>query len=70
VDALARLQLTARRRGGNLLLHGAPDGLAELVALVGLTRILRLGVEVVGQAEHGKEAGSVQEEGDAGDPVA
>lgn len=70
VDALARLQLTARRRGGNLLLHGAPVGLAELVSLVGLARILRLGVEVVGQPEHREEAGGIQEEGDAGDPVA
>jgi ABC-type transporter Mla MlaB component len=69
VDALARLQLTARRRGANLLLHGAPDGLAELVSLVGLARILRLGVQVIGQAEHREEAGRVQEEGDPGDPV-
>ena len=69
VNALARLQLTARRRGAKLLLHGAPDALAELVSLVGLARILRLGVEVVGQPEHREEAGSVQEEGDPGDLI-
>jgi ABC-type transporter Mla MlaB component len=70
IDALARLQLTAQRHGSDLLLQGAPRGLAELVSLVGLARILRLGVEVVRQPEHREEAGGVQEEGDAGDTVA
>ena len=70
VDALARLQLAAARRGSTLVLRGAPASLLELVALAGLTRILRSGVQVVRQPEHREEARRVQEEGDATDPVA
>jgi hypothetical protein len=70
IDALARLQLTAARRGSRLVLRGAPASLLELVALAGLTRILRSGVQVVRQPEQREEAGGVQEEGDAADPVA
>jgi ABC-type transporter Mla MlaB component len=40
VDALARLQLTAVRRGRSLCLHGADDGLVELLEFVGLGRAL------------------------------
>ena len=70
VEALAMLQLTATRRGSSVVLRRAPSGMAELVALVGLTRMLRFGVEVVRQPEHREEAGGVQEEGDPADPIA
>jgi ABC-type transporter Mla MlaB component len=36
VDALLRLQVTALRRGRQLVLHGADGGLAELLELAGL----------------------------------
>src|SRR5688572_22914952 len=61
VDGLARLQLTAARRGSALVLRDAPATLLELVALAGLARILRSGVQVVRQPEHREEAGGVQE---------
>jgi ABC-type transporter Mla MlaB component len=70
VEALALLQLTAARRGSALVLRGAPPPLLDLVVLAGLAGILRSGVEVVRQSEHREEAGGVQEEGDAGDPIA
>ncbi len=74
VEALARLQLEARRRGFRVQLRHVPPELAELLELCGLAEVLRLGdalgVDAGRQAEHREEAGGVQEEGDAGDPVA
>jgi ABC-type transporter Mla MlaB component len=43
VDALARLQLAARRHGCRVLLRGASPELLELVELIGLTDILPKG---------------------------
>jgi ABC-type transporter Mla MlaB component len=40
VDALARLQLAARRHGCQVRLRNASDELLELVALMGLTDVL------------------------------
>ena len=40
VEALARLQLAARRRGCRVRLVHASDGLRELVAFMGLTDVL------------------------------
>ena len=40
VDALARLQLAARRRGCRVRLRGASGELRELVAFMGLTDVL------------------------------
>jgi ABC-type transporter Mla MlaB component len=40
VDALARLQLAARRRGCRVLLRGASPALLQLVAFMGLTDVL------------------------------
>ena len=40
VDAVARLQLAARRRGCEVRLHNASDALLELVELMGLTHVL------------------------------
>jgi ABC-type transporter Mla MlaB component len=40
VDALARLQLAARRRGLEIKLRGPSDQLLELIAFMGLTEVL------------------------------
>jgi hypothetical protein len=40
VDALARLQLAARRAGCQVLLRGACSELLDLVELMGLTEVL------------------------------
>ncbi len=40
VDALARLQLGARRHACRVVLRGASDELRELVAFMGLTHVL------------------------------
>ena len=62
VDALARLQLEARRRGCTVWLrHACPD-LIELLELVGLLQVIR-------QAE-GREQGGVEEVVVPDDPVA
>jgi ABC-type transporter Mla MlaB component len=42
VDALARLQVTATRRGRSLQLHGACGGLPELLEFLGLVDVLSL----------------------------
>lgn len=42
VDALARLQVAASRRGRRIRLHGADGDLAELVDLVGLGAVVQL----------------------------
>ncbi|MDQ3660482.1 MAG: STAS domain-containing protein [Actinomycetota bacterium] len=42
VDALARLQLSARRLGRQIQLRNAPGELRELVALMGLSDVLPL----------------------------
>ena len=54
VDALARLQLAARRRGCCVRLENASDALLELVELMGLTHVLpadglRRGVSLPGE---------------------
>ena len=40
VDALARLQLAARRRGCSVRLRGASEALLELVELMGLSHVI------------------------------
>ena len=58
LDALARLQLAARRSGDTLVVRGC-----ALLELVGL-------VEVVGKPEAGEERLGVEEVVDVGDPPA
>jgi ABC-type transporter Mla MlaB component len=41
VDALARLQVAAARRGRHLQLHGCAGGLSELITFVGLSDVVR-----------------------------
>jgi ABC-type transporter Mla MlaB component len=72
IDALARLQLTARRLGSGIRLRHACDELRDLLVLTGLDEVVRLDPrlppEVSGQPEEREPAPSVEEEGDPGDP--
>lgn len=74
VDALARLQLTARRLGRRVWVRGACGRLRDLLALTGLGDVLPCGpasgVEPMRQAEERKQALGVEEEADPGDPPA
>ena len=60
IDALARLQLAARRVGREVALYGASLELLELLELFGLTGVLR--VEVWGQPEQREQCVGVEEE--------
>jgi ABC-type transporter Mla MlaB component len=73
LDALSRLQLTARRSGGRVLLLHARVELRELVALTGLSEVLPCagsGLEVGRQAEQREPPIGVEEERDPPDPIA
>ena len=65
VDAMAQLHLLARRFGCEARFKEASSKLQELVALVGLTEVLR--VEPCGEAEQREEVLGVEEEADPGD---
>ena len=65
VDALARLQLTARRFGWRLRLREIPLELRELIELAGLSGVL--GLEPVGQPEEREVALDVEERIQPGD---
>ena len=67
VDALARLQLAARRSGLELRLRHVPEELGELIAFVGLTEALRL--EPWREPEEREERVGVEEEGELDDPA-
>jgi hypothetical protein len=74
VDAIARVQLTARRLGRHVLLRGASPQLEELLRLSGLTGVVPCcagsGLEPGRQPEEREEPFRVEEEGDPTDPVA
>jgi anti-anti-sigma regulatory factor len=67
VEALARLQLAARRKGLDLRLHVVSRELRDLIELAGLTQVL--GVEPRRQAEEREQRLSVEEEGELGDAI-
>ncbi len=67
VDALARLQFTARRLGLEIRLRHASSELQELLAFVGLRDVLR--VEAGGQAEEREQRVGVEEERELDDPT-
>ena len=72
VDALARLQLTARRLGCRLRLRHASQDLHELLAFTGLADVVaqpRLRLEPVGQAEEREQRLGVEEEAERHDPA-
>jgi len=60
VDALARLQLEARRCGYEIAVEGAPEELVELIELAGLREVL--GLELQRQPEEREERRGVEEE--------
>jgi hypothetical protein len=68
IDALARLELSARRRGCRLRLLGTNDDLRQLVGFVGLDQVLR--VEPRRQPEQREERVRVEEEREFDDPSA
>ena len=74
VDALARLQLGARRHGTRVRLIDPCPRLLELLALVGLEDLLPADATVSGdlhrQPEHGEQPVDVEVGVDPGDPVA
>jgi ABC-type transporter Mla MlaB component len=64
LDALARLQLTARRFGMTIELHNASRALVDLIALVGLADVLVVvdsGVEMHGEIEEREQHGADEE---------
>jgi anti-anti-sigma regulatory factor len=73
VDALARLELTARRCGVQITIRHALPELKDLLSLMGLTDVVPVCAESTlepgRQPEEREPAGRVQEEGDAGDPI-
>lgn len=75
VDALARLQLTARRLGRRIVVHGADGALRELLDLIGLRDLLlpsreELLVEGRRQAEQREQPLGVEERVDSDDLTA
>ncbi len=74
VDALARLQLTARRLGRHVRLRHACGELRDLIALMGLHDVVPLygglPLETRRQTEEREPAPGIEEEGDSGDPIA
>jgi hypothetical protein len=67
MDALARMQLAARRAGWTIRVGTACPELCELIELSGLAKVLAL--EPFGQPEDREELG-VQEVVEPGDPIA
>jgi hypothetical protein len=68
IDALARLQLAARRLGLEIRLRHASSELLGLLAFVGLSEVLR--VEAGGQPEEREERLGAEEERQLDDPAA
>jgi hypothetical protein len=66
LDALARLELAARRAGRHVSLRNASSELRELLSFAGLDAVLRL--EPQRQAEERKEPLGVEEERELADP--
>ena len=71
VDAVARLQLTARRLGRCVTLRNVSLELQELLAFVGLCDVVpvckALALQPSGKAKEGKQARGVEEKTDPGD---
>jgi ABC-type transporter Mla MlaB component len=73
VEALARVQLTARRLGRRVRFMDAPPELRGLLGLMGLDEALPCGasgLEPCGKAEEREQARGVEEERDPGDATA
>jgi len=70
VDAVARLQLTARRLGSRIWVRHASADLCALLGFTGLEEICSLRVDFEREAEEREEPLRVQEEGELDDPSA
>jgi hypothetical protein len=68
IEAIARVGLLARRLGTGIRLRGASVELLDLLAFCGLR--VELVLEGEREAEEREEARRVEEERDAGDPIA
>jgi hypothetical protein len=66
VDALARLELAARRAGRRLQLREASDDLRKLIAFAGLDDVLR--VQPRREVKEREQRLGVEEEGQLGNP--
>ena len=62
LDAIARLQLTARRLGGRICVRHAPVELEELLRFTGLAEICGLRVDLERQTEEREDPRGVEEE--------
>ena len=73
VDALARLQLTASRLGGEIRLRDSSQELRELLDLAGLRQVVQCGeslpVQPRRKAKEPEEPRRVEEERDPADPT-
>jgi anti-anti-sigma regulatory factor len=73
IDALARLQLAARRLGREIRLFGACEWLQDLLHITGLGEVLpacdELSLEARGQLEQREPSSGIEEERDAADPI-
>jgi ABC-type transporter Mla MlaB component len=67
VDAIARLQLAARRAGRTIRLRNPAPALLALLGLVGLVELLGLVVEMERHPEEGEPPLGVKEAVEAGD---
>ena len=70
VDAVARLQLTARRLGSRICVRHASAELEELLRFTGLAEICGLRGVLEWQAEEREDPLGVEEESELGDPPA
>ena len=70
LDAIARLQLTARRLGRRICLRHAPVKLEELLRFTGLAEICGLRLVLERKAEEREDPLRVEEEGQLGDSPA
>ena len=70
VDAVARLQLTARRLGRRICVRHAPMELEELLRLTGLAEICGLRAKLEREPEEREDPLRVEEEGELLDPSA
>ncbi|MDQ3987315.1 MAG: STAS domain-containing protein [Actinomycetota bacterium] len=73
VEALARLQLTARRLGYRIRIRHACRELQDLLALTGLRDVFLcedLSLDPSGKAEEREQPRGIEEEANSGDPTA
>jgi hypothetical protein len=70
IDALARLQLTARRLGSRICVRHASPELRDLLAFTGLAELCGLRLELERQSEEREDPLRVEEERELDDPTA